>query len=52
MRKIYYWADGTWCDADQIDQYGWKSDDFGVAEVPWEESDEMVGRMVDSWVSA
>lgn len=50
MRKIYYWADGTWCDADEIGQFTHMSDDYRVVEVSWEDADDQVDKMVSSWV--
>ena len=28
MVEINYWADGTWCYASEIGEYGWMSDDY------------------------
>ena len=31
--NIALWSDGTFCDADEVAEYGWKSDDYEVLSV-------------------
>lgn len=45
-REIYCWADGTWCDRDELWQYGHMSDDHMLIKVHWEASDEDIDRIV------
>lgn len=45
MRKIYIWADGTWCDSEEIWQMGHMSDDFKIIEVDWNLEYEQVDRI-------
>jgi hypothetical protein len=30
MIKIYVWPCGTWCHEEELDDYGWMSDDFSA----------------------
>ena len=43
--RICIWPDDTWCEADQIESFAWKSDDYETAEVPDSVDD------VDGWVA-
>lgn len=45
-RKIYYWADGVWCDTDEVEYMGHRSDDFGTISVPWDLDEEDIDRIV------
>lgn len=45
MRKIYVWADGTWCDEDELYHMNHLSDDFKVIEVSWDLDYEQVDRI-------
>lgn len=51
MRRIYYWADGTWCDEGDIQEYAWMSDDYGPIDVPWDIDDEAVDCIVAALIS-
>lgn len=46
MIKIFAWADGTWCYAEDIEEYGWMSDDYIelwiTAEATYEDIDSAV----------
>lgn len=48
MIKVYYWADGTWCYADEYSEqeYSWKSDDFGTAYFHENYTDEEITQFI------
>jgi hypothetical protein len=49
MRKIVYWADGVWCDIEDLEtylNYGW-SDDFSKIDVPLEMEDKDIDSLVE-----
>ena len=48
-RLIFYWADGTWVDADEYNEaeYSYKSDDFGIIRIPDEMADSEIDILVD-----
>ena len=35
--KVCIWPDGTWCFLSELDDYGWKSDDYEVYELSEDE---------------
>ena len=47
-RSIVFWADGTYCDADEVETYTHRSDDYGRLEVDWEASDLDIQRAVNA----
>lgn len=42
--KICVWADYTWCEEQDVEQYNWKSDDYMILAVPDDVED------IDAWV--
>lgn len=51
-RMIFFWADGTWCDAHELqDMLAWKSDDYGTLKLPEEIADERIDVIVHEKVS-
>lgn len=49
--KIFYWPDGCWCRPGEFDSMSYKSDDFGLIEVPLTYDDEQIDQLVDELVS-
>ena len=47
-RSIVFWADGTYCDEDEVHHYTHLSDDYGYLEVDWEASDLDIQRAVNA----
>ena len=43
---IVVWPDGTWCHEEDLEEFGWKSDDYNTFRVPTDTSDEEIGIMV------
>jgi hypothetical protein len=45
---IYYWADGTWCKENEVDEFTHMSDDYGIftSFATDEEIDEEVRRLI------
>ena len=31
--EICVWADYTWCNSDEVEEYTWKSDDYHIAAI-------------------
>ena len=46
--KIYYWADGTWCESSEVASMSHKSDDYGVLE--FDDADSWEDWQVDMFV--
>lgn len=46
MRKIYCWADGTWCDEEDLEGMTHMSDDFLVIEIGWDVDEEAIDGIV------
>jgi hypothetical protein len=47
LRKIYYWPDAVYCDDCDLDAYlQFKSDDFGVVQVPDTATDDQIDAIV------
>lgn len=40
MEIIYVWADGSWCEEDEIEGMGHMSDDYHIVEVKDNETNE------------
>ena len=48
MIKIYFWADGTWCHGEHLEEHcSYMSDDYGILKVPEEFTYEDVQHQVD-----
>lgn len=46
VREICYWADGCWCERNEVHEYTHKSDDYACIQVSHDLSDEDVDRIV------
>ena len=44
--KICFWHDGTWCFEDELLHYGWKVEDYAIAYIPEESSDNDIDTIV------
>ena len=48
IRRVYVWADYTWCEEEDIEDYSFKSDDHVLVEVP----DEIEDDDLEDWLKA
>ena len=47
MIKIYVWSDGTWCHAEDIEEYSWMSDDYTTL---WVDNEADIAVVVDNFI--
>ena len=52
MIKIYVWSDGTWCHAEDIEEYGWMSDDYETVWVNCEADHDSIDAAVAAYISS
>lgn len=49
---VYYWADGTWCTSNELEEMlTWKSDDYGKLDVIVGSGEHDVDKMIDALVN-
>jgi hypothetical protein len=48
---IFYWCDGTWCHANELDQMAHRSDDFGTLQFDDEKADDEIDLIVHAQVA-
>ena len=51
MIKIFYWPDGTWCLAEDIDDVDYMSDDYTWVNLPAEHSLDEIEDIITKLVS-